>query len=386
MKNFKFFIIIFCCLCLVAGSFFVGFQLPNWASSQVEQPTPEDPGETPEEPGETPDDPEPDSELTSLDDFSIEDGTILKYLGTEKDIAIPSSYSVLNGQIVEGNDILIKSIGNHAFYDSSIESIVLPKYLTEIGNFAFSCSQLKSIEIPSSVQIIKQEAFANCENLESFTLETENLIYFDMNTFLGCDSLPLYEYNNVFYKGMEDKPYLIASDVISSIKDIELADSCIVAERDFFYNSREPDSIILSPNFIGFYDPEFLFPSTISDEGLKQMEYENGYYLGSKENPYMVLVGIVDITVDSFSIHKDCETILLSHPKHSNPTYQNIRSLTIPASVEFIGYCGLKGFVNLEELIFEDGSNLRVYHQSMIARAENLSLQDIDFPNGAIMI
>ena len=55
----------------------------------------------------------------------------------------------------------VKTIGDSAFYSSTLTSVVLPDGLTEIGENAFSYMQsLRTIKIPDSVKIIKNYAFA----------------------------------------------------------------------------------------------------------------------------------------------------------------------------------------------------------------------------------
>lgn len=63
----------------------------------------------------------------------------------------------------------VTSIGSDTFiYCSSLMSVILPEGLTSIGSRAFEdCSNLQSISIPASVTDIGERAFFNCNSLES---------------------------------------------------------------------------------------------------------------------------------------------------------------------------------------------------------------------------
>ena len=56
-----------------------------------------------------------------------------------------------------------ESIGDWAFYDCSLISIVIPNSVTSIGRFAFlECTGLTSVTIPNSVTSIGEKGFMFC--------------------------------------------------------------------------------------------------------------------------------------------------------------------------------------------------------------------------------
>ena len=64
----------------------------------------------------------------------------------------------------------VKQIKPYAFYNCSLESVVLPNGFTTIGESAFSsCQDLKTVVIPNTVTSIGKEAFSNCMSLYSVT-------------------------------------------------------------------------------------------------------------------------------------------------------------------------------------------------------------------------
>ena len=55
----------------------------------------------------------------------------------------------------------VTTIGNSAFYSSSLTSVIIPSSVTTIGNYAFYSSSLTSVTIPSSVTTIGSYAFSS---------------------------------------------------------------------------------------------------------------------------------------------------------------------------------------------------------------------------------
>lgn len=79
------------------------------------------------------------------------------YLNNEKVTNLSVPYSV-------------KQIKPCAFYNCSLESVILPNGLTTIGESAFSnCQNLMSIVIPNTISTIGANAFSNCLSLYSVT-------------------------------------------------------------------------------------------------------------------------------------------------------------------------------------------------------------------------
>jgi len=70
--------------------------------------------------------------------------TITGYVGTEKNLTIPAS---VNGKPID-------AIGNEAFKNKGLTSVIIPDSIISIGNNAFSGNKLTSITIPNSVTSI----------------------------------------------------------------------------------------------------------------------------------------------------------------------------------------------------------------------------------------
>ena len=94
--------------------------------------------------------------------------TITEYTGNKASIQI-SAFS---------NGIKVLAIGDDAFKNSAVQSIVIPDGVEEIGWFAFSgCASLQSIKIPSSVTSVGYGAFQYCS--PSLTIICEKGSYID---------------------------------------------------------------------------------------------------------------------------------------------------------------------------------------------------------------
>ncbi len=130
--------------------------------------------------------------------FKIEKGILIKYIGHDEIVTLPSG---------------IVKIGDHAFYQchsikeitipqgtSAIESsafdgcislskVSLPQNLLSIGEFAFKgCFALKDIQIPHNVSFIGQSAFDGCSSLKEIELPN-NINTISDSLFRCCRSI-----------------------------------------------------------------------------------------------------------------------------------------------------------------------------------------------------
>lgn len=92
-------------------------------------------------------------------------------IGGAGDILVPDRYgyrrnvrSITTIEILDG----VTRIGDEAFADcDGIESISLPRSLREIGEHAFAnCRSLKSVSLPSFKTSVKENAFRGCPSLQ----------------------------------------------------------------------------------------------------------------------------------------------------------------------------------------------------------------------------
>lgn len=92
--------------------------------------------------------------------------TVRGYSGSDTDVVIPSYIS--SG----GTAYKVTSISASAFAGTSVEAIVLSKFITEIPAGAFkNCTALK--QVSGYFTVIGDEAFSGCTSLESFTVSSK---------------------------------------------------------------------------------------------------------------------------------------------------------------------------------------------------------------------
>lgn len=87
-------------------------------------------------------------------DFDKETNTILGYEGDMTELKIPEKINI------QGEEFLIKSIGDKAFEHKGITKLVLPDTLEEIGWGAFLGNEIEELVIPDSVVNIGDVSFS----------------------------------------------------------------------------------------------------------------------------------------------------------------------------------------------------------------------------------
>lgn len=85
-------------------------------------------------------------------------------------------------------EYLIK-IDDEAFYQSGLESVVIPQGTQEIGASAFQeCGSLKTVDIPDSVTYMGEKCFYGCGDLQNVRM-SENVKIIPSDAFYNCVSL-----------------------------------------------------------------------------------------------------------------------------------------------------------------------------------------------------
>ena len=137
--------------------------------------------------------------------------------------------------------------------DKSVTSVEIPEYVTSIGKRAFEgCVDLKSLIIPDNVVSIGEGAFSRCSGLINVSLGNR-VTYIGERAFYDCRALS---------------------------------------------NINIPDSV----NYIG----DYAFWICIS---LRYNEYDNAYYLGNSNNPFLVLINVKKRDISSCIINSRTKII-----------------------------------------------------------------------------
>lgn len=156
-------------------------------------------------------------------DFVIKDGILIKYLGKDETVQIPSDVRIIGYESFRGNKRIKKVIGTH-----NLEVIAQ-------GAFAF-CENLLAIENISNLKGLCKEAFENCSKLKSFTLPKE-ITSIGEGAFSQCRSLSRFVFNEsleiICCKAFECCIKLKSIELPKSLKKIETAAfaHCITLEK-----------------------------------------------------------------------------------------------------------------------------------------------------------
>jgi hypothetical protein len=109
-------------------------------------------------------------------DFVVKGQVLVKYRGESHDVVIPPKLG-------------INRIGERAFADSSISSVVIPMGVGYIDERAFmNCSFLKSVALPNTLIRLGRRAFFNCYMLENINMP-RSLVAIEDGVFYNCHSL-----------------------------------------------------------------------------------------------------------------------------------------------------------------------------------------------------
>ena len=126
--------------------------------------------------------------------------TLLKYLGDEASVVVPSMIGSGSVVYLDGTFCACKHVtsvkipntvvrlGRCTFEHSGITSIEIPSSVTELENNVFKGSALKSVVIPSTVKKIGKSLFADCKSLTSVRIDAK-ISVLEENTFARCSAL-----------------------------------------------------------------------------------------------------------------------------------------------------------------------------------------------------
>ena len=295
------------------------------------------------------------------------------------------------------------------------EHIVIPEYspngdkVIGIGDFAFyQCGSmysyyntgryaLKSIVIPEGVTYIGDHAFDGCEMLEKVTLP-DSLERVGVHVFPTSyiHSLKYITYENAKYIGSESNPYLLLLDstdkYITSCNIHE--DTKIIAGAAFY--ACDIESIIIPENvdFIGsgvFSDCDSLKHVSISGsfkyldgsafsgcDNLVLNEYDNAYYLGNDNDPYIFLVKAKNTSITSCEIYSGTKAI----GSYAFSSCGSLTAITIPDGVVSIGEDAFYDCKSLASVNIPDG--IEIIERSTFYNCD--SLTEIIIPDSVIRI
>lgn len=277
--------------------------------------------------------------------YIVKDGevTITEYTGVAADVTIPDT---IKGMPV----VAIGGIGMDAFYGcSSLQSVTIPDSVEKIGFAAFdSCISLESVTLGKGIRVIDAYAFDECPKLNYTSYENGYYLGNADNPYLALVFMAAHAKEAVFHPdtriicgiALEDCAYLsdlvIPEGVISMggyalprLKTLSIPASMEYIDSSVFFYCRVPSEITVAegnPNY------KSVDGSLFSRDGTRLIKYA----CGKEAESYTVPEGTVVIEHDAFA-----------YAGH-------LTEVTLPDSVEEIGHMA---FCRCEDLTSIDLGN-----------------------------
>lgn len=201
---------------------------------------------------------------------------------------------------------------------ATCQNSIIPEGVKIIGKSAFSGNtNLESIVIPNSVEVIEEDAFRNCSNLKNITFSS-NLKRIGDSAFFGCKKLK--EIN--LPKTLKIIDSLAFSECVS-LENAVIPDSVEKIGNEAFRRCFNLERIILPENaeiaddIIGYGEgyttEEFFGPTDIEEPHKYRIKcnfYNSSAYIGTKSNPYYMLIHVIKENYEELKVHKDIKMVL----------------------------------------------------------------------------
>ena len=254
-------------------------------------------------------------------------GEITEFIGTDRDIVVPSE--------INGRDVV--SIGDLAFNEAQIDSVILPNTIKNIGNHAFQGSTLKTAILPESgVEYIGEGVFNGCIYMNNVVLP-QDLTYINNLMFLNCQSLTSESFV------IPQSVTKIGADAFSGcdlLTEINLPSNITDIGMNAFYGCSKLTSINI--------------PDSITT-------IEEGVFYGCSSIEELIIPNSVTVIENNaFNNCNSLRTITLSNTLKSLGdnvfNYCSLNNITIPSTVESIGKSIFEGCGSLKSISVEPGN------------------------------
>lgn len=267
-----------------------------------------------------------------VDEWEVTDANGQTHTFTDRNIfdaeslAYPVTGNAFTQTYIDGSDIQVTDI--RGFGSNIVEKIVIPGEIQVIGSGAFyGCENLKHVEIEEGVKNVGFNAFGDCKNLENVSIPNSATtvdIAFD-----GCANLTYNTYDNGKYLGNDTNPYLVLVKATSTDINFCTINSDCKIILNAFYNCENLTSVNLPDGLTVIGDHAF-----DGCTNLTEIDIPNG---------------VTSIGSNAF-------------------TLTALKKVTIPASVTDINY-SFRGSNSLLDLviIFESATPAYIYYDSIVA-------------------
>jgi hypothetical protein len=257
---------------------------------------------------------------------------ITNYVGNRQNVSIPPQIAGMP----------VTSIGNSAFKEKGITSVIIPNSVTAIGILAFhNCKSLTSITLPNSIATIGSTAFTGCTKLTSITIPASVTSIDRQALFDRCESLtsitvaaanPNYASEGGILYNKTKTELIRAPEGISGT--ITLPTSVRIINEYAFNDCKSFTSIII--------------PASVTEIGYQAFSGCEGL------TSITVAAANPNYASDNWILYNKSKTVLIKAPARISGTVtiptsvttidnwafadcKNLASITLPASVTFIG-------------------------------------------------
>lgn len=309
------------------------------------------------------------TELTIPDFMTDIAGNVFSGCRSLKRVVIPSSVTVIGDRAfnqclsLENVEIpdTVTTVGCAAFFNCALKTVKIPDSVTNIGDSAFYfCDDLTCVEIPDSVTSVGDAAFFGCRSLAGIVIP-DSVTYLGYEAFSGCSSLESVRLGN----GITEIPILAFHDC-SALTSIELGDAVTSIEDRAFESCSA---------LVNFEIPETLVyvgaDAFEECSALQITQYKNVRYFGNANNPYHILLQIIDKETRTCEIHQDTKVIasgafedwkwmissivlpdgVVGIGRHAFSDCENLASINIPKTVMRIGEYAFEDCKTLKEIV-----------------------------------
>ncbi|MBE6553951.1 MAG: leucine-rich repeat domain-containing protein [Ruminococcaceae bacterium] len=245
----------------------------------------------------------------------------------------------------------LETIGVLCFQGAAkLREIALPSGLKKIDGGAFSgCSLIPSLHIPASVETIAGGIAYNCDALTEITVDEANPnFYVESGCLIDRRTKTLLQGLSNSAIPQNGSVEIIAQNAFAycdNLIQVEIPPSVTAIEGSAFKGCSKLTSVTAYDS-IKEIGRDAFFGCSIA-----YREYENAYYIGNKEKPYLFLMQAKD-DGDFCTIHPD--TYFIYQKAFDNCDW--LTEITIPESVRTIGYSAFNGCSELTTVTIREGT------------------------------
>ena len=219
----------------------------------------------------------------------------------------------------------------------------LKKYtLIGIGESAFyECDSIKELILSDNIKFVGRNNFINCNEIIDIELN-EGIRLFSAHIPYSFDVSQCYIPSSLIYSSFG---YDLFSNIEGNDKECEFDEKNKYIGINKISNGITKIILPEKANRIEFNDDARKYIL----ENVELNTYNNGLYIGSKTNPYMLLIGVSDFTIQDFTTHENTMFINYNVFERCN----NLKKVRLTGNI--INPHGYFGTDTVENVILDEG-------------------------------